>query len=326
MKLRDFLKLIPALTFIRPSFGGDAPEGAWKFEVVDGWGALPDGKNPGPTHGGVAVDEKAGRVYISTDAEHSILVFGKDGSFVKSIAPECRGTHALTLREENGEAVLYGIQLAGPKPLRVIKLDTEGKLLLEISQATAGEIEGGWGGITAIAVAPDGAIFCSMGYGSQLIHKFDAAGKHLKTFGGRGNGDGLMNCAHGMAVDTRFGPPRLLVCDRENRRLVHFDLEGAWIGVHATGLRRPCTLSILGDACAVAELEGRVSVLDKDGSHLAAPGDNPDKEQWAKFPVPLDQMKPGVFTSPHGLSFDKDGNLYIQEWNQSGRVTKLKKV
>ena len=28
-----------------------------------------------------------------------------------------------------------------------------------------------------MAVAPDGSIFCSMGYGAQFIHKFDAAGK-----------------------------------------------------------------------------------------------------------------------------------------------------
>ena len=30
--------------------------------------------------------------------------------------------------------------------------------------------------------------------------------------------------------------------------------------------------------------------------------------------------------APHGLSFDKDGNLYVQDWNKSGRVTKLTKL
>jgi hypothetical protein len=198
--------------------------------------------------------------------------------------------------------------------------------MLEISQATAGEVQGGWKGLTAVTVAPDGSIFCSMGYGAQFIHKFDAAGKHQKSFGGKGNGDGQTSCSHGMALDLRFGAPRLLVCDRENRRLVHFDLDGKWIGVHATNLRRPCTISILGDACAVAELEARVTVLDKNGAPVAFLGDNPDKGQWANFGVPLDKMKTGIFTAPHGLSFDKDGNLYVQDWNASGRVTKLKKM
>ena len=85
---------------------------------------------------------------------------------------------------------------------------------------------GGWNGLTGVTVAPDGAVFASMGYGSQLIHKFDASGKLLKTFGGKGEGDGRFNTSHGLAIDTRFGEPRLLVADRENRRLCHLDLEG----------------------------------------------------------------------------------------------------
>ncbi len=336
MNPRIFLFLLPTLALAHPEDGTKPGKeiheavrtgnGAWSYEAVPHWGELPDGKNLGPTHGGVVIDAKTGLIYVSTDAPHGILVYQPDGKLAKTIAPECQGFHAMAVREEGGKTVIYGAQLAGPKPLRVCKLDTEGKVLLEISQATAGDVQGGWKGLTAVTVAPDGAIFCSMGYGAQFIHKFDAAGKHLKSFGGKGNGDGQTNCSHGMALDTRYGAPRLLVCDRENRRLVHFDLEGNWIGVHATNLRRPCTISILGDACAVAELEARVTILDKNGTPVAFLGDNPDKGQWAKFPIPLDQMKLGIFTAPHGLSFDKDGNLYVQDWNASGRVTKLKKL
>jgi hypothetical protein len=336
MKQATLLLLLPTLAFAHPDHGQEPGKdlteavrtgnGAWTYEAVPHWGELPDGKNIGPTHGGVVVDPKTGNIFVSTDAPHGILVWQPDGKFVGAIAPECQGFHAMAAREENGATVIYGAQLSGPKPLRICKIDTTGKILLEISQATAGEVQGGWKGLTAVAVAPDGSIFCSMGYGSQLLHKFDAAGKLLKSFGGKGTGDGLTTCSHGMAVDTRFGAPRLLVCDRESRRLVHFDLEGNWIGVHATNLRRPCTISILGDVCAIAELEARVTILDKSGTPVAFLGDNPDKGQWAKFPVPKDQMKLGIFTAPHGLSFDKDGNLYVQDWNQSGRVTKLRKL
>ena len=35
---------------------------------------------------------------------------------------------------------------------------------------------------------------------------------------------------------------------------------------------------------------------------------------------------PNIFLAPHGLSFDKDGNLFVQDWNFTGRFTKLKKV
>jgi len=336
MKSTALLLLLPALALAHPDHDTkpgaevDSPvhtgNGAFQFEAVPHWGELPDGKNLGPTHGGVVIDDKTGLIYVSTDAPHGILVYQPDGKLKASIAPECQGFHAMAIRDEKGRAAIYGAQLSGPKPLRICKIDTSGKVLLEISQATAGDVQGGWGGLTAVTVAPDGSIFCSMGYGAQFIHKFDPAGKHIKSFGGKGNGDGQTTCSHGMAIDTRFGEPRLLVCDRESRRLVHFDLEGNWIGVHATNLRRPCTISILGDVCAVAELEARVTILDKSGAPVAFLGDNPDKGQWANYGVPLPQMKTGIFTAPHGLSFDKAGNLYVQDWNASGRVTKLKKL
>jgi DNA-binding beta-propeller fold protein YncE len=230
----------------------------------------------------------------------------------------------MAIRQENGQAVIYGAQLnSNQPPLRVCKLDTTGKILLEIPNANTGEIPGGWGGLTGVTVAPDGSIFASMGYGSNIVHKFDATGKLLKSFGSKGDDEKQFNTPHGLAIDTRFGEPRLLVVDREKRRLVHFDLEGNWIGVHASNLRRPCSVSILGDTAAVAELESRVTILDKSGTPVAFLGDNPNKKEWANFKVTPEAQKLGIFTAPHGLSFDKDGNLYVQDWNVTGRITKL---
>ncbi len=325
------------LAFGHPGEGthpGDGPQtavrtgnGPWTFVAVPHWGELPDGKIIGPTHGGVVVDDETGLIYVSTDSELSVVVYQPNGKFVRAIAPECQGFHAMAIRKEDGKTVIYGAQLNGHKPpLRVCKIDTEGKLLLEIPNAATGEVPGGWKGVTGVAVAPDGSVFASMGYGSNMIHKFDAAGKLLKSFGSKGADEQQFNTPHGLAIDTRFGEPRLLVADREKRRLVHFDLEGKWLGVHASNLRRPCSVSILGDALAVAELESRVTILNKTGTPVAFLGDNPNQEQWAKFPIPPEEMKLGIFTAPHGLSFDKAGNLYVEDWNKTGRVTKLKKL
>jgi hypothetical protein len=295
--------------------------GLWTFETVPGWGKLPDGGKLGPTHGSVLTGSD-GRIYFSTDAALSVIVYEPDGKLVKTIAPECAGFHAMAIRQEGGKDVIYGAQL--PKG-RVCKIDTDGKILLEIPNAATTEVPGGWKGLTAVTVAPDGSVFAATGYGAQMIHKFDATGKLLKSFGGKGAGDGQFNTCHGLAIDTRFGEPRLLVADRGNRRLVHTDLEGGFIGVHARGLRLPCMVDIQGDFCAVAELEARVTILDKEGVPVAFLGDNPDKKQWAKFGVAPEEFKEGVFTAPHGLCFDKTGNLYVQDWNASGRVTKLVK-
>ena len=312
---------------------GDGPQsavvtgnGSWTYEAVPHWGELPDGKTIGPTHGGVVVDDESGLIYVSTDSAMSVLVYQPDGKLLRTIAPECRGFHAMAIRKEDGKTVIYGAQLNGNKPpQRVCKIDTEGKILLEIPNATTGEIPGTWKGLTAVTVAPDGSIFAATGYGANIVHKFDAAGKLLKSFGSKGKEEQQFDTPHGLAIDTRFSEPRLLVADRAKNRLVHFDLEGNWIGVHASNLRLPCAVSILGDEAAVAELKARVTILDKTGTPVAFLGDNPNKAQWANFKVPPQEQKLGIFTAPHGLSFDKAGNLYVQDWNVSGRITKLTK-
>ena len=336
--MRYFISfLIAPLAFAHPDPGtkpGNDPQtavrtgnGAWSYEAVPHWGELPDGKIIGPTHGGVVVDDSTGLIYVSTDSALSVIVYQPDGKFIRTIAPECRGFHALAIRQEDGKAAIYGAQLNGnTPPLRVCKIDTDGKLLLEIPNASTGEVPGGWGGVTGVAVAPDGSIFVSMGYGSNIIHKFDAKGKIIKSFGSKGEDEKQFNTPHGLAIDTRFGEPRLLVADREKRRLVHFDLEGKWIGVHASNLRRPCSVSLFGDVLAVAVLESRVTIIDKTGTPISFLGDNPNQAQWANFGVPPQDQRLGIFTAPHGLSFDKAGNLYVQDWNQTGRVTKLSKL
>lgn len=297
--------------------------GEWTYDAVPGWGVLPSGEKIGPTHGGVVIGPD-GKVYVSTDTSKSVLVWEEDGTFVKAFAPELIGFHAMAIREEEGKTVIYGAQLKN-KPPRICKIDTDSKLLMEIPNKLTEKVPGGWGGLTAVTVAPDGSIFAGMGYGSQHIHKFDPTGKLIKSFGERGKEDGQFRTCHGMAIDERFGEPRLLVADRENRRLCHLDLNGEWIGVHATHLRRPCTISILGDHVAVAELEARVTILDKNGTPVSFLGDNANRKQWANFKVPPADQSLGIFTAPHGLSFAPNGDLYVQDWNATGRVTKLKK-
>ncbi|NWK56793.1 6-bladed beta-propeller [Verrucomicrobiaceae bacterium N1E253] len=293
--------------------------GEHRFMTAPRWAKMPDGRSIGPTHGGVAVGPQ-GNIYVSTDAKHALCVFRPDGSHLKNIAPDCVGLHSLVMHEQGGKHFLYGAHLKGK---RVVKLDLDGKLIMSLPAPGSDDVPGGFKGVTAVAVAPDDSIYVAVGYGSNLIHKFSPEGKLIKSIGGKGGGEGKFKTCHGLAVDLRFGAPRLLVADRENRRLVHLDLEGNWLGVYASHLRRPCAIDFHGEYCAVAELEGRVTILSKQGAPLAFLGDNPNRKQWAKFPVPVANWQEGVFTAPHGLAYDAEGRLYVQDWNATGRVTKL---
>jgi len=298
--------------------------GDWSFESVAGWAKLLEDKPLGPTHGGVAID-KAGRVYVASDGKWGILVFAPDGKLESTIAGDYAGCHSLLLAEEKGEEFLYAAHLAGHQ---AIKLRIDGTLVWSLGvpmESGAYESPEEFRP-TAVVQAPDGSLFVADGYGTSLVHKFDKERKYVKSFAGSGEEDGKVRTCHGLAIDLRGGKPLLLVCDRENRRLVHFDLDGKFVATLATGLRRPCSVAFRGDHLAVAELEGRVTILDGRNSEVAHLGDNPDEKQRANFGVKASDVAEGIFTAPHGLAFDAAGDLYVQDWNQSGRVSHLRRV
>jgi hypothetical protein len=39
-----------------------------------------------------------------------------------------------------------------------------------------------------------------------------------------------------------------------------------------------------------------------------------------------DHFTPGKFVAPHGACFDHNGNIFVVEWVEIGRVTKLRRV
>jgi len=337
LKLAFALCLLAVVALAHPEFvlapaaiaalavpAGPLGDGAWKFEVQPGWATLPAGITLGPTHGGVAID-RAGNIYASTDGPDGILVFARDGKFLRRLAPELSGIHGLLLRAEGDREFLYGAHLKGNE---VVKLALDGTLLWKIGVPVESGLYKATADFkpTAVAVGPDGRIYVADGYGASVIHLFDAERHYVRTIGSKGTGDGQFQTCHGLALDLRGAAPQLLVCDRENRRLVYLDLEGRFVKTLATGLRRPCSVALAGEFTAVAELEGRVAVLDRTGAIVATLGDNPDKAQWAKFKIAPEFWRDGIFVAPHGLAFDAAGNLYVQDWNYVGRLTKLRRL
>lgn len=178
-------------------------------------------------------------------------------------------------------------------------------------------------------MAPNGDIFLSDGYASNHIFKFDKTGKYLKHFGEKGNELKQFNTAHGMTLDTRYEPPRLLICDRNhtpNGRLLHYDLDGNYIDEVITGLGMPTSAAVQGDYVSIPDLSGKLTIIGKDNKVVAILGENPDKAQGRNFNVPQDKWVEGVFSGTHGSYWDKDGNLYVQDWNVAGRIMKLVRV
>lgn len=306
--------------------------GEHTYESVPNWNKLPEGRTVlGPTHGGIAED-KQGNLYVTMDAgpdvRDGILVYKPDGSLVRGMGgAKLTGIHGLCINDEGGEQFLYGAHLAARRAVK-LKLDGTEVWAIGFDKVKAsGKYENeGQFSPTGITVGPDGSVYIADGYGQNWVHRFDKEQKYVASFGGPGTGPGQFQTCHGIGLDKRGEKPLLLVCDRANRRLQHFDLDGKFVAVIAENLRLPCAVSFHGDKVAVAELEARVTILDKANKEVAHLGDNPEKGQWANYGVPPTDWKPGIFTAPHGVSFDHEGNVYVMDWNASGRVSKFKHV
>lgn len=318
--------------------------GANTYTSVPNWCQTPTGKAElgSPTHGGVIVD-KAGLIYVAMDGgPDGFLVYSADGKFVKGIAPKYTGMHGVWLNVENGEEFIYAARNGHAE---VAKLKLDGTIVWTIgTPLESGKYDGpDWKAPevkpgekparkrgyspTGITVGPNGHVYVVDGYGQNWCHEFDEHQKYVKSFGGPGKDPGKFATCHGISLDTRSGKPLLLISDRANGRLQHFDLEGNPVDVIPLNpAHRPCCVSILGKNVAIAELDGRVEILDETNKVVSVLGENGDKKLAGNYKAPVADWKDGIFTAPHGVSYDHEGNLYVEDWNASGRISKLMKA
>jgi hypothetical protein len=300
--------------------------GTMTFDTVPGWGLDAQGKSVlGPTHGGVVVDQ-AGNIY--TSAQIGVFVFSPAGKVVRRfVGEQFSNLHDMEIRQEPDGEFIYGARNADAEGIKFRAATGEIVLKLKYPEESGLNLEKIIP--TAITVAPNGDIFLSNGYGSNHIFKYDKTGKYLMHFGSHGNGLKQFNTAHGMTLDTRYDPPRLLICDRNHEpkgRLLHYDLEGNFIAEVVTGLGMPASAAVQGDHVAVPDLHGRLVILDKSNTIVAVLGHNSNPDTRVNFNVPQDQWIEGVFSGTHGSYWDHQGNLYVQDWNVSGRLMKLVRV
>ncbi len=304
-------------------------QGEFRFQPVARWEQLPEGWSFVEAVG-VATDSRD-RVYVFNRGEHPVIVFDRDGKFVQSwgegqfvrphgswIGPD----DSLYLTDDQGHSVR--------------KFSTDGRLLMTIGpsgQPSDTGIDGidyrtiARGGPpfnlpTNLALAADGTMYVSDGYGNARVHKFSAEGELLRSWGEPGSEPGQFNLPHGIGVDSQGC---VFVADRENSRLQIFSADGEFIE-QWTDVERPCEVLLdRDDNVFVAELGrrggmfpwmtpdpqstgGRVSIFDRAGTLLSrfGGGDRP--------------CQPGDFYAPHDIWVDSEGSVYVGEvtWSAGG--------
>jgi hypothetical protein len=258
-----------------------------------------------------------------------IVVFDPDGKYVRSFGKKYfRGGHGIDIRKEGGEEFLY---LSDVHHRQVIKTNLQGEEVWKLDYPKESGVYKNKNGYkpTNVAFAPDGGFYIGDGYGSHYIHQYDKDAKWVRTWGGYGDKPGKMKTPHGLWLDDRAGrEPALVVADRANARLQYFSLDGEFQSI-VEGLSFPAHFDIRGDVLMIPDLHARVTLFDKDNKLIVHLGDDPE---WAtevkKMQIRNDEKawRPGRFVHPHDACYDRDGNIFVVEWVQTGRVTKLTKV
>jgi hypothetical protein len=210
----------------------------------------------------------------------------------------------------------------------VVKTTLDGRTVMSIDKPDHPVYrDGGNYSPTWATEADDGTVFVADGYGSSLVSCYDGEGKYLATIDGS-QGAGNFKCPHGLWLTRRpeatgVDDPVLYITDRGNSRVQVFKLDGAF--VKSFDQQHPCSFGEYNGELLVPDLHAFINLYnEKDepiAEHLGDQRGIVGQHGWPN--VPMEMRVEGKFNSPHGGCFDHDGNIYIVEWVQEGRITKL---
>ncbi len=269
------------------------------------------------------VQDKAGRIILLTnETRNNIMIFNTSGKLVDTWGDAFPGGHGLTLADDT-------LFITDTVKHKVFKTDLKGKILLTLNAPTDDNLYPDPEKFvpTEVAVTKKGDFYVADGYGSQYILHYDASGKLINYFGGRGEGDEKLDNAHGVCIDERDGIAKLLVTDRTRNCFKVFTMDGRLMEiVHLPGacVCRPVIkgdylyAAVLRSPNLGAEKTGFVTILNKENKVVSnIGGTKPEYDSTGKL-KPLAQAEK-IFIHPHDVCVDRDENLYVAQW-ASGKV------
>ena len=287
------------------------------YDLQPDWGRVPPGYRFGPVSG-IGIDRRD-NVYVFNLLTHDVMVFNRGGELIRTWPHRYENAHAIHIDADDNVFIvdreLHAVRKYSQDGQEVMTLGTPGQpsdtgYSLEIGRAT-GWVEpvpraaGPFNVPNGIDLSPDGDIFISDGYANCRVHRFDRDGALVRSWGSPGKtGPGQFHMVHGIALDGRG---RVLVCDRQNDRVQVFTVDGEFLDVW-NGLGKPSGVAVQADGLAiVAELPGRLTHLDRDGSVVA---------RW-------DGKESGAFVTAHAVAVDSRGDIYVGDVGEGGRIKKF---
>jgi sugar lactone lactonase YvrE len=308
-------------------------EGEFTYEWIEHWARIPEtvsGRSNGRTHGAVAIDSGpySGDVMIFNQAQPGVLRFGSDGKLKNAWGDRFGGAHGMTLAFDGDVPVLW---LTDQDSGEVVKTTLDGRTLLNLQKPNIPVYQAGgkfvptWVAVNEERLGGNGDIWVTDGYGTNFIHRYTKAGAYVASINGTEGHAGAFACPHGITFIPKQGGAELYIADRGNKRVQVYDAEGKFKRSFGSDfLNSPCGFVHRNGIVYIPELHARLAILDEHDKLITYIGEDaaaPKSPGWPNLPAP--QILPGKFNSPHGMTVDAAGNLYVAEWIIGGRVTKL---
>lgn len=283
-------------------------DGDFRYEVVTDWPNMPEWWSFGLASD-VAVDSKD-RVWVFSRGEHPVTCWSKDGDFIGSWGEGFfREPHGMFIDEEDN------IWLTEKQRHIVTKHAPDGEILLELgtrdyAQVTVGQ-HGHFGlpfnSPSGVALASNGDIYVSDGYGNHRVHHFSPDGELQNSWGRSGTGPGEFTLLHKVGIDSQ---DRVYICDRENNRIQRFDLAGNYIDEWT---------DVAGPGDTYFHTDGMVYVVEQGGGNGVS--------IWTEEGELVTRWR-GVAEAceaAHGCWVDSEGTIYVAEIGQPGHGQRVRK-
>lgn len=244
----------------------------------------------------LAVDSR-GRVYLYQRQDPPVLVFEPSGAFHKAWGQgRIADAHGICIAKDDR------VFLVDRDAHEVLIFDPEGQQLGSLGTRHGPRFQAPFNHPTDVAVAPDGEIFVSDGYGNSVVHRFSPDGELILTWGKPGTGPGEFSTPHAIWVDRRG---HVLVADRENNRVQIFDREGLYLDEWRDFYHPMDIYQDDRGMTFVTDQIPRLSMIDPEGRLVG--------------------RCRAVWTMAHGVWGNAEGDIFLAEM-QPNRVTKLARL
>ena len=295
-----------------------------RYRIDTAWSKADVARYPVKDCHEIVQDQKGRILLLTNEAKNNVLIYDKSGRLLQTWGTDYPGAHGLTLFNENGTDVLF---ICDNERHQVIKTTIDGKVLmtLDYPKETGQYTKAEEFVPTETAVAPNGDIYVVDGYGKDFVIQYDAKGRYIRHFGGRGEGDPFLLNAHGVCVDNRNKTkPSLVVTSRMQNAFKRYTMDGEYIETISLPGAWVCRPVIRGEHLYAAVLQsnssqwkqsGFVTILDKAFNVVSNLGGS--KPVYTNGKLGEMQQTDKVFSYPHDVCIDDEENLYVAQWNSA---------